>query len=287
MTSFDIATWVNENAGHRAFRQTVHTILTAISNTEELRDIMVMKGGILLALGYSSTRFTRDIDFSTEQSPAEFDIEGFIARFDEALTHATDKNSYDIDCRIQSRKKKPPREDDTFPTFEIRVGYANPSNRRAHRRLMRGESPHVVRVDFSLNEPRGGPVLLEIGKGKTIQVYSFEDLVAEKLRAVLQQEVRNRMRRQDIYDLYLLLSTGTGDNEKTRFGMLDSLKEKAAARDLTIDRKSMRNPEIYRRSHREYESLVHEVEGPLPEFDVAYDLVRSFYEALPWGDQSQ
>jgi predicted nucleotidyltransferase component of viral defense system len=152
---------------------------------------------------------------------------------------------------------------------------------------MRGESPHVIHVDFSLNEPRGGPVLLEIAKGKTIQVYSFEDLVAEKFRAVLQQEVRNRMRRQDIYDLYLLLNSGAGKSEETKARVLDSLKEKAAARDLTIDRKSMQNHEIYRRSHAEYDLLIHEIEGPLPEFDVAYDLVRSYYEALPWKGNAQ
>lgn len=284
MTRFDIATWVNEDAGHRAFRQAVHTILTAISDTHELQQIMVMKGGILLALGYGSTRFTRDIDFSTDQTAAGFDIEDFIAKFDQALTGAAEILPYDTDCRVQGWKKQPPRDDATFPTIEIKVGYANRSNSGAHRRLMRSEAPHVVRVDFSLNEPRGGPVLLEIGEGRTIQAYSFEDLVAEKLRAVLQQEVRNRTRRQDIYDLYLLLNDGAGQSEETRSGIFDSLKEKAAARDLTIDRKSMRNHEIYRRSHREYELLVHEIEGPLPEFDVAYDLVRSYYEALPWRD---
>lgn len=283
MTRFDPVTWVNEDAGHRAFRQTVHTILTAISNTHELREIMVMKGGILLALGYASTRFTRDVDFSTERMPAEFNIEDFIARFDNALADATDKLPYDIDCRIQGWKKQPSREDDKFPTFKIRVGYANPSNRGAHRRLMRGESPHVVHVDFSLNEPRGGPVLLEIGEGKTIQVYSFEDLVAEKFRAVLQQEIRNRTRRQDIYDLHLLLNNGAGHAEGTKSRILHSLKEKAAARGLAIDQTSMQSREIHRRSHSEYELLVHEVEGPLPDFEDAYNFVRSYYEALPWS----
>jgi predicted nucleotidyltransferase component of viral defense system len=153
---------------------------------------------------------------------------------------------------------------------------------------MRGEAPHVVRVDFSLNEPLGGPVLLEIGENRSIQVYSFQDLVAEKLRAVLQQQIRNRMRKQDIYDLHFLINNSTDHTiEETRTGVLYSLKEKAAARNLAIDRDSMRNPEIYRRSSKEYELLVHEIEGPLPDFDDAYNLVRSYYEALPWGDQTQ
>ena len=36
-----------------------------------------MKGGILLALGYESTRFTRDIDFSTEITSVRLKIEKF------------------------------------------------------------------------------------------------------------------------------------------------------------------------------------------------------------------
>ncbi|MEJ2622018.1 MAG: nucleotidyl transferase AbiEii/AbiGii toxin family protein, partial [Candidatus Thiodiazotropha sp.] len=35
--------------------------------------------------------------------------------------------------------------------------------------------------------------------------YSLTDLIAEKLRSVLQQIKRERQRRQDIFDLFLLL----------------------------------------------------------------------------------
>ena len=56
-----------------------------------------MKGGILLALGYESTRFTRDIDFSTEIMLQNFDVEAFIAKFDAALVDTIDQLEYDID----------------------------------------------------------------------------------------------------------------------------------------------------------------------------------------------
>ena len=242
-----------------------------------------MKGGILLALGYESTRFTRDIDFSTEIMLQEFNVEEFIAKFDAALVDTIDQLEYDIDCKVQGCKQQPPRENATFPTFEIRVGYANRSDQRAHRRLMRKMAIQVVMVDLSLNEPRGEPELFEIEEGRSIQIYSFHDLVGEKYRAVLQQEVRNRLRRQDIYDLHLLLtSRDSSATEETKLNILHSLKEKAAARDLVIDHQSMRNTEIIRRSREEYSLLEHEIEGVLPEFDEAYDLVRSFYENLPW-----
>ena len=283
MADFDIDSWVNQSARNKLFRQAVHTILYSISSTRDLREIMVMKGGILLALEYESTRFTRDIDFSTEIMLKNFDVEAFIAKFDAALVEIIDQLEYDIDCIVQGYEQQPPRADATFPTVRIRVGYANRSDQRAHRRLMRKMATHVVPVDFSLNEPRGEPELFEIEEGKSIQIYSFHDLVGEKFRAVLQQEVRNRLRRQDIYDLHLLLtSRDSGATEETKSNILHSLKEKAAAWDLVIDQKSMRNTEIIRRSQKEYSLLAHEIEGVLPRFEETYEFVRLYYEGLPW-----
>ena len=70
-----IEIWVNERPEHKTFREVVHTILYAISSTKDLQGLMVMKGGILLALGYESTRFTTDIDFSSEKQLKEFNVE--------------------------------------------------------------------------------------------------------------------------------------------------------------------------------------------------------------------
>lgn len=274
---------MNREAEHVEFRQAVHTILHAISSTRGLREIMVMKGGILLALGYESTRFTRDIDFSTEKKLKEFNAEEFKDRIDAALVDSVEKLRYGVDCRVQGWKQKPRRKDADFATIEFKVGYANRNDQRAQRRLMLGEALHLVRVDYSLNEPRGDPEIFEIEDGQSIQIYSFHDLVAEKFRALLQQELRNRFRRQDVYDLHLLLKRNDDSTSgETKSRILHSLKEKAAARNLPVLRKSMRNPEIIRRSRDEYDLLEHEIEGPLPDFDEAYEFVRSFYEALPW-----
>lgn len=277
-------TWVNENPANKSFRQAVHTILYAISSVHNLQETMVMKGGILVALRYESTRFTRDIDFSSEVLPNEFDPESFIKVFDSALAEAVHELEYDVNCLIQSWKQQPPQKDATFPTIQIKVGYADRNNPTMHRRLLRKKSSHVVKVDFSLNEPRGDPELFEIDNGKSIQIYSFHDLVAEKYRAILQQEVRNRNRRQDVYDLYLLIQLrGLGSDGHAKAKILQSLKEKAAARQLPVERRSMRNPEIIRRSRQEYSLLRNEIEGNLPEFEDAYETVKSYYEDLPWG----
>ena len=58
MTGIKIQDWINQSNERVPFRQAVHTILVAITRSEALTTSMVMKGGILLALGYESTRYT-------------------------------------------------------------------------------------------------------------------------------------------------------------------------------------------------------------------------------------
>lgn len=213
MTGTRIQDWINQSPERVSFRQAVHTILVAITRSTTLKTNMVMKGGILLALGYESTRYTKDIDFSTEKTLKEFDIESFISELRSALIEAVEQLSYGLDCRIQSYKQKPPKSDATFPTIEISVGYAYKHNRNAHRRLLKGNSSDIVEIDYSLNEPSRDIEILEIEEGTQLRIYGFTELVAEKYRAILQQVSRNRRRRQDVKLLVMETLNPTIANE--------------------------------------------------------------------------
>lgn len=280
----DIERWVEESPGQLPFRQAVHTLLHAIAETPALRAHMVMKGGILLGLGYGSSRYTTDVDFSTDTKPRAFDQAAFGHELAAGLIHSVETLGYGLDCRIQSCRMQPPQEDATFPTLQIKIGYAAKGSNE-HRRLLKRQAPHVVQVDYSLNEPLGEPDEFVIEQGGTLLVYSLQDLIAEKLRALLQQAVRHRNRRQDIYDLYFILETHPQlrDDADTQRRILASLQEKARARDLPVTPQAMREPEIRRRSQAEYESLRQEIEGELPPFDEAYGNVQGFFEHLPWA----
>jgi hypothetical protein len=280
---FNISEWASQVPEQKAFRQAVHTILTAISGSSSLQATMIMKGGILLALAYESSRYTKDIDFSTGKTLDEFDAEEFIQEFEGALMRSVEELDYGLSCLIQSWKQQPPQADATFPTIRINIGYANKSEASAHKRLLRKNSSHIVQVDYSLNEPLGEPELFEIEEGKVIQTYNFHDLIGEKFRAVLQQEVRNRIRRQDIFDLHLLLKDQPfAKNHDTKEKILASLKEKARARYLEVSKESMSNPRIIHRSKIDYHSLASEIDGELPPFDEIYASVKFYYENLPW-----
>lgn len=283
MTGIKIQDWINQSAERVPFRQAVHTILVAITRSETLKANMIMKGGILLALGYESTRYTKDIDFSTAKTLKEFDLETFIQELKGALVDAVESLDYGLDCQIQSYKQKPPKSDATFPTIEISVGYAYKHDRNAHRRLLNKNSSNIVEIDYSLNEPSKGIEIFEVEEGKQIQIYSFTELVAEKFRAILQQVVRNRRRRQDVYDLHFLLAHYPQAGDTTiKAKILDSLIEKSKSRGLAVNKESLSAPEVVKLSREEYHLLASEINEPLPDFDTIYADINDYYESLPW-----
>lgn len=282
MQKFDIKKWVNQNPEYYAFRQAVHTILSAIAGTPILQTSMIMKGGVLLALSYNSPRYTKDIDFSTATKRPDFDLADFRQQLEDSLLYTVETFDYGLDCRIQSCIQQPKSGDTTFPAIQVSIGYAYKGG-PSHKRLQAGKATEVVRIDYSLNEPVEEIELFELEEGSIISTYSLVEMVAEKFRALLQQEVRNRFRRQDIYDLhYVLNDHPLRDDPKTKARILERLLEKSRIRMLQVSPDAMSNPEIRRRSKEEYIMLIPEIEGDLPPFDEVYALVEAFYRALPW-----
>ena len=283
MDECDIAAWVQgaPDAVQRELRQAVHTVLVAIGGSSDLQAQMVMKGGILLAIRYESSRYTRDIDFSTAQRFADFDEQKFRSSFEGRLTVAVEELDYGVDCRLQSYSVKPRRSNADFQTIQMTLGHAEKGTKK-HSHLLAKNCPDVVDVDYSFNEQTESIDQLRFSDGTVIYAYSFVDLVAEKMRALLQQEVRNRVRRQDAYDLFRILKGNPVTDEALKGLILDALKSKAASRGLTVQQESMANKEIIERSKKEYPQLADEILEDLPPFDEVYGFVRSFYESLPW-----
>jgi predicted nucleotidyltransferase component of viral defense system len=283
-TPIDIAAWVEAAPdGQGEFREAVHTILCAIAHEPALRREMVMKGGILLAIRYGSNRFTKDIDFSTSKLLKDMPLETVRDLLDRSLVIAVAELDYDLDCQVQSATVMPSDKPGvTFPNIRLTIGHAYKGTAK-HNALLGKRCPSIISIDFSLNEPILALEKLALGgSGDGILLsYAFSDLVAEKLRAILQQEQRNRVRRQDIYDLSRLLDRHAPD-ESERAAILSSLRKKSASRALEVSRDSMDNPEIRKRAQADYPQLANEIEGELPDFDASYNRVADFYRALPW-----
>lgn len=276
----DLEAWVESApTGQEDFREAAKTILTAITSNLDLRKTMVIKGGVLMAIRYGSDRHTTDIDFSSSLKRGDINIADFKHRFETSLATAVVQSGSDLDCRVQRCKFNPKDDDATFPSIDMTVGYARKGT-KMHGRLMKRESVHAISIDFSLNEEIFGFEDLEIGSTTKLQAYTFTDIVAEKLRSLLQQPSRDRYRRQDPYDLRFLIELGIDEGQKQ--AILDSLMAKSLSRGIEPDRDSISDPEVRRRAEQEYHTLASEIEGELPDFDESFDLVEKFYKSLPW-----
>jgi len=69
----------------------------------------------------------------------------------------------------------------------LQLGYANTLDSNAVKRLERGEAPTTVKIDYCFNEVSYEREALSLDGEETIQVYGLTDLLAEKLRAIIQQ----------------------------------------------------------------------------------------------------
>ncbi len=280
----DINSWVEEaaNEGNKEFRMAVHTILSAIASDKNLKASMILKGGILLAIRYNSHRYTKDMDFSTERKlGGEITEDGVRESLDSSLAQMIEVLDYDLDCRVQSSKLQPKDPKSTYPSITLKIGYAFKGTPK-HKRLLILKSPDAISIDYSLNEATPNVEDLKLDLEDGVLVYTLTDLIAEKYRSLLQQVPRKRTRRQDVYDLDLLIGKLNNVDDVEKYNILNCLISKSKARDIYPDVNSFDDPELKSRAQEHYQTLEDEVEGELPNFDELFLKVAAFYKSLPW-----
>ena len=232
---------------------------------------------------YASPRQTADIDFTARFDPSDSLLEELKKDLDGEMKRSAARLGYpDIVCRVQGLKKKPrPQgfEDLRFPAIEMKISYAR-RNTRQHDRLLEGASAHVLKVEVSFKEPIEAVELVQLGGDSIIHAYAFAELISEKMRALLQQEKRDRNRCQDVYDIaYLVRGEHFPKAEKDY--ILERLIKKSHVRDIDPDKESMSDPQIRKRTRKDWKDLKLEV-ADLPDFDQTFDVLEAFYRSLPW-----
>ena len=238
-----------------------------------------------MAVRYGSPRFTTDVDYSTTRRLQEIDHDKFVAMLGARLADAPERLGYDLLCRIQRHAIKPPSPEASFPTVQVSVGLARISVRREVERLNAGNAPRAISIDYSFNEWPAQTEMIAVGDGAAIRAYDLTDLLAEKYRALLQQEARNRARFQDVYDIYHLLELSDIAEHPDRSEVLRKLLLSSDGKIQKPSRLDMARPELVARSRERYPELSNLVNDP-PDFDVAYAKARAFFEALPWDETS-
>lgn len=253
-------------------------VLRAIADSNELSRILVFKGGNALDFVWHPNRSTRDLDFSALEN--KLTEEELRALFQRALDVAGQE--LEITFRVQSIHRNPPGEDRTFPTYQIKVGYALSDDKRLQLQIKNQEAvPQVVPVEISINEVVCDFQEVDFDGINDLKVSTREDIVAEKLRALLQQLVRNRSRKQDLLDLSVQLKSG----EVLDTGKVAAyLQAKAVGRDVVVAKSTYRTPEVWARAGESYESLRATARNEFVPFPEAQELVLRFVDILQIPD---
>ena len=210
-------------------------VLAGISQVATLRGSLVFKGGTALKKCYfGDYRFSEDLDFSGLDGFSKGEaMEQLIHDACAASVRLLDEYApIEIVCNRYTEEGPHPGGQDAF-TIQARF----PWHRRLHTRVM---------VEVTMDEPILWPfenrrVIHDYDEHleAELQVYSLEEVVAEKLRAILQHLASlnrrgwSRSRARDYYDLWRVLGTYKNQMDLTGFDSL--LRKKCAVRDVGFE----------------------------------------------------
>jgi predicted nucleotidyltransferase component of viral defense system len=202
---------------------------------EALRDTLVFKGGTALKKCYfGNYRFSEDLDFSgLEGLPTGEAMERAVLEACGAASNLLDEYApVVIACERYTEKDPHPGGQEAFT---IRARF--PWQKQPQTRVM-----IETTVDERVIRPAPKRMIIhEYGEPleAVVRVYALEEIMAEKLRAILQHaeelEERgwSRSRARDYYDLWRVLGTYRNQMDLADFGHL--LREKCAVRNLAFD----------------------------------------------------
>lgn len=283
----DVRAWVEAaraNSSQYRDRQVTEIVLAAIGLLPDLNKSLILKGGAVMALAFKSNRVTADVDFSSMVEPAGF-AEQIADDLNSILPKTAIRLGYpDLLCRVQTVKKMPKPlnfEDFDFPALLIRIGSAKRGTGE-EQRLEAGRAIRVLDIEISFRDQVFSfQELYLAGPGVAVRAFTLHEIIAEKLRALLQQPLRNRNRRQDVYDIAYLIEAKELTSED-RHRILDTLIMKCRTRGIEPTPKSMDDPEVKRRAVVDWNTLALELDD-LPPFEERFAMMHELYLSLPWS----
>lgn len=183
-------------------------LLAAIAAERNLAGTLVMKGGTALRkLYFGDYRFSEDLDFTSVGAPKGAALERALRSVaTRAETSMSVSGPFAVTLERVRHKEAHPGEQEDF-TFRVQFPWQR-------------QALCTVKVEVTADEPvllptASKPILhgySEELRGE-IRTYALEEIVAEKLRSILQSEARRvarawiRPRCRDYYDLWRVLGT--------------------------------------------------------------------------------
>lgn len=261
-TPAEIDAWRRENvvtSREARLRFMEFAVLRCVASHAVTRKSMVLKGGNALRFVYQSPRSTKDLDFSVDTDGIPDNEDKIRDLLNNALAWA--ERRFNVKAKCQRVKRKPKQKlDSTHPTYDVGIGYQFPDDRYFHN-FDDHNSPMVIPLEISLND-----LVCETAEWadvRGLRVCSLEDILAEKLRSLLQQKPRNRNRWQDVYDICTYVRQSGIDQSK----ITEYLRAKSSIRGIEL-RKSNFDNEIRERAAFDFE--VH-VKTQAPRHFISFD----------------
>ncbi|MCX5643278.1 MAG: nucleotidyl transferase AbiEii/AbiGii toxin family protein [Phycisphaerae bacterium] len=194
-------------------------ILAGISRQEHLRETLVFKGGTALKKCYfGDYRFSEDLDFSGLAGvPTGGDMETAIEGVCRTAMELLDEYApVRVEWERYTEKEPHPAGQEAF-TIRVQL----PWQRQAQTRVM----VEIAIDEKVLKTPCRRSVIHEYGETiqADVQVYCLEEIIAEKLRAILQhqrslqQRGWSRSRARDYYDIWRILGAYQDSLDLTDF----------------------------------------------------------------------
>lgn len=255
-------------------------LLAGIAKQDQLTHSLVFKGGTALKkIFFGDYRFSVDLDFSTINAPKNQALEDALQSA-MTISHELLSNYGPFELQL---KRFPERE--PHPTgqeaFNINVKFP------WHRSAL-----CTIKVEITHDEPVIlSPEYKSILHGYdeelscTVATYHIEEIIAEKLRALLQTHKRlitrgwNRPRARDYYDLWSVLKNYSSAVDNAR--LVDMLNKKCQHRDVTykiID--DFFTPELVKEAHQHWQATLGNLVTGLPECDAVLTETKSLIKKV-------
>ncbi len=253
-------------------------VLECIAGYPPWATTLAFKGGNALRFIYGNRRSTVDLDFTAALRFPD-DQESIRIHLDRALSVAHPR--FGVKARAQRITRKPADPTKTMPTYDITIAYQLPGDRHfVDFERQEHQIRTIVRVEISLNDVvcETQDRQLSDQVDSVVRVCALEDIIAEKLRALLQQRIRRRHRKQDLYDIARMSMRHASELDLDKIGRY--FIRKCEARQIK-PRKSAFDDEIRQRAFFQYEHLFTSVDPDYIAPDTAWKQLEKLVEALP------
>lgn len=243
--------------------------LSAIAQSEVFQKYFLFKGGTALKkCFYPNWRFSEDFDFTVTKALSRAEIKDIFN-----ITVETVGRLFGLGMRVIEYSQYP-KTGSPIVTAQLKFGYDGPLRKSSGQK-------NNIRVDISFDEVVvAKPVTMQMLKvypddiDTALSVYSLEEILAEKLRSILQ-----RGKSRDYYDVYLLLKEHANDVSHSQ--AYDILLKKCEHKKMpkpTLE--DFFIPERTEEASRYWErGLAHQVDK-LPAFEKTIEELKQLLESL-------